>query len=104
MTQTQEIQALAAIKNSYGSKDQEYGVTLFVNHHLEELGGDYWKDLTGTPKPTPQQVLDQLIVINKWEAEGEVNYDFSLPNGVTQYVISVHFDANGHIQEISTES
>lgn len=53
MTQTQEIQALAAIKNSYGSKDQEYGVTLFVNHHLEELGGDYWKDLTGTPKPTP---------------------------------------------------
>jgi len=104
MTQTQEAQALTAIKNSFGSKVNEYGVTLFVNHHLEELGGDYWKELTGIAKPSPQQVLDQLIVINKWESAGVVNYDFSLPNRVTQYVISVHFDGNGHIQEITMES
>ena len=104
MKQPQETEALSAIKKSYGSEEQEYGVTLFVNHHLEELSGDYWNALTGTPKPTPQQVLEQLTVINKWVSEGEVNYDFSLPNEVTQYVISVHVDTNGHIQEISMES
>jgi hypothetical protein len=104
MKHTQESEALAAIKSSYGTEDQEYGVTLFVNHHLEELDGAYWKRLTGTDKPTPQQVLDQLIVINKVESDGEITYDFSLPGGVTQYVISVIIDADGNIQEISMES
>lgn len=104
MMQTQETEALAAIKKSYGTEEQEYGVTLFVNHHLEELDKDYWKNLTGTEKPTHQQVLEQLVMINKWESEGEITYDYSLPGGVTQYVISVHFDRHGHIQEISMES
>jgi len=86
MTQTQEVEALAAIKKSYGTEEQEYGVTLFVNHHLEELSKNYWKGLTGTEKPTYQQVLEQLVMINKWESEGEINYDYSLPGEVTQYV------------------
>jgi len=31
-------------------------------------------------------------------------FDFTLPDDVTDYVISVRFDANGEVEEISMES
>lgn len=96
--------ALEAIKKAYGSEKQEYGVTLFVNLHLHELDKEYWQALTNATEPTPSQVLDALVLVNKWESNGDVIYDYSLPGDVTQYVLGVRFDGNGKLVEITMES
>jgi hypothetical protein len=38
------------------------------------------------------------------DAEGIDAFDFTLPGGVTNYVISVRFDDKGDVAEISMES
>ncbi|MCZ8283901.1 MAG: DUF2004 domain-containing protein [Bacteroidia bacterium] len=96
--------ALAAIKQAFGTEADEYGATLFVSHHLEEIPRDYWKKRLGTDKPEPSAVLGLLELKSNW-GEGEIeNFDFSLPDDVTQYVISVNFDEGGEIAGISMES
>jgi len=68
------------------------------------LDSDYWKKLLGSANPDPSQILGALILKDKWYTEGEEVYDFSLPNSVTNYVISVRFYESGGIREISMES
>jgi hypothetical protein len=59
----------------------------------------------GTPRPGPSNVLDILELRAHWGEHDEMEYfDFTLPGGVTDYVISVHFDDAGKIEEISMES
>ena len=96
--------ALTAIKQAFGTEADEYGATMFVNHHLEELPQNYWQERIGTAKPDPVAVLGLLELQSNW-GEGEVeNFDFSLPGDVTDYVVSVHFDGAGEIDGISMES
>ena len=96
--------ALEAIKLAFGTEDDEDGATLFVTHHLEELPEDYWQQQLGTKKPDPSAVLGLLQLRSNW-GEGEIeNFDFSLPEDVTDYVVSVHFDEAGLIDGISMES
>jgi hypothetical protein len=50
-------------------------------------------------------VLDILELHAHWGGKDEMEYlDFTLPGKVTDYVISVHFDDAGKIEEISMES
>jgi hypothetical protein len=96
--------ALAAIKQAYGTEADEYGATMFVKHHLEELPADYWQDRLGTTNPEPAAVLGLLELQSNW-GEGEIeNFDFSLPGEVTNYVVSVHFDNAGAVDGVSMES
>jgi len=97
-----EIKALDAIKKSSGTDEGEYGIDLFVSRHLEELPQNYWEKHLGTVKPNNEQVIGMLILRSKWDDE-EV-YDFTLPDEVTDYVVSVSFDENGEIDGISMES
>jgi hypothetical protein len=99
-----EQKAFDAIKQSFGTEQQEYGVNLFISHHLEELSREYWLNLTGTDEPDPHEILDKLVIIDKWEDEDSVNLDFSLPSEITQYVISVSLDKAGRIVSINMES
>ena len=46
--------------------------------------------------------MDLLVLRSKWEDE-EV-YDFTLPEEVTDYVVSVSFDEDGEIDDIVMES
>jgi len=94
--------ALQDIKNAVGTEIGRYSVDEFISHHLEELPSSYWKTKTGVEVPEVNQVIDLLILRSKWEDE-EV-YDFTLPNDVTDYVISVKYDDNGELEDIDMES
>ena len=96
--------ARAHISAIYGTPDDEFGATLFVSHHLDELEVSYWAEHTGNEKPNAQQVL-KLLELRFDSEEDEVDIlDFTLPGGVTDYVICVQFDESGNVADISMES
>jgi hypothetical protein len=85
--------------------DDEVSVGLFVSHHLGELEAAYWKKHTGTPKPTPRQVVDLLVLRSHWSGDDDMDrFDFTLPGDVTDYVISVGFDNAGKVASVEMES
>lgn len=96
--------ALEAIRKAYGTDVGEYSSTMFVHHHLEELPQSYWEELTGTPSPAPEAVLDLLELKSTWGEREMENFDFSLPGNVTDYMLSVRFNDAGEIEELSMES
>jgi hypothetical protein len=97
--------ARQAIKNSFDMEDEESDAAMFVAFHLEELESAYWQTHAGTPRPDPSAVLDMLVLREHWGEDDELEYfDFTLPGDVTNYVISVRFDAKGKVDEISMES
>lgn len=99
--------ALAAIKRAFGTEEEdEYGATLFVTHHLNEIEESYWQKRLGTANPAPSRVLEILELRSHWgeEEDGIDTFDFTLPGGVTDYVISVRFDETGSVEEITMES
>ena len=79
--------AIDAIKSVYGEPDQEYGVTMFVEHHLEELEPDEWVKICGSSSPNAREVLNSLVLRVHWDNDSI--FDFTLPDDVTNYVISV---------------
>ena len=96
--------AFAAIKNAFGSEAGEENVNTFVEHHLEELPKSYWQKHLGASAPEPASVVGLLELRSSW-GEGDIEYfDFTLPEEVTDYVVSVHFDRAGTIDSISMES
>lgn len=102
-----EITARAAIKQSFGTGDDESGADLFVSHHLDELDGKYWDKHLGTSSPEPIRILDILELRSHWgddDDNGLDVFDLTLPDDVTDYVISVRFDETGKVEDISMES
>lgn len=106
-----ESAARAHIEAIYGTPEDEFGATLFVSHHLSDIDSSYWLKHTGTSEPKARQVLRMLEVRVDPEEEEldpeeeELNIlDFSLPDAVTNYVISVEFDGSGGIVRVSMES
>ena len=96
--------ALAAIKQAFGSDADEFGATMFVKHHLEELSQDYWQEHVGTSNPEASAVLGLLELKSNWGEDEIENLDFTLPGEITDYVVSVHFDDAGAVDGISMES
>ena len=99
--------AIEAIRRTFGTEDGEYGVNLFVSHHLDELESVYWQKHLGTKTPDPAQILDILKLRKHWGGDddnGLENYDFTLPDDITNYVICVSFDNEGEVRNISMES
>ena len=104
-----ERQATArqAIKSLYGKPKGEYGPTLFVSHHLEEIEPEYWLRTVGVQQPKPEQILDSLVLVGSWTSGGgeTVNtFDFGLPGNVSDYLLSVRFGDEGQVQDVSMES
>ena len=103
--------ARAHLDAIYGTPEDELGATLFVAHHLGELDASYWMKHTGTSEPDPRQVLRMLeLRIDPEEEELDEEeerldiLDFTLPDGVTNYVICVEFDDTGNIVRVALES
>jgi Protein of unknown function (DUF2004) len=97
--------AIAAIRDAFGTEDDEDGATLFVNHHLQEVEGEYWEKHLGTRNPEPRRVLDILVFQSHWGGDDDLEtFDFTLPDEVTDYLICVKFDPSGKVDEISMES
>jgi hypothetical protein len=100
-----EAEARAAIKEAYGTIDDEFGASLFVSHHLEELDATYWKKHFSTETPEPHRILELLELRSHWGGDDEIDtFDFTLPEDATNYVISVAFDADGEVSGITMES
>ena len=100
-----EAAARAAIKSAFGTSDDEHGATLFVSHHLEELDSSYWRKHLSTETPEPRLVLDLLELRSHWGGDDEMeNFDFTLPEDVSNYVITARFDDAGDVCEITMES
>jgi hypothetical protein len=105
--QKRETAARAAIRQSFGTAEGEFGADLFTSHHLDELDRDYWLKHLGTSNPEPVRILDILELRSHWGHEDEDGmevFDFTLPDAVTDYVISVRFNESGEVEEISMES
>lgn len=105
--QKRQAAALSAIKAAFGTEDDEEGGTLFVFLHLEELDGGYWERHLDDPSPDPIRVLDLLVLRRHWgyvEDDGIDIFDFTLPDDITDYVISVAFDDDGEVDSILMES
>jgi hypothetical protein len=99
--------ALRAIKSLYGKPEGEFGPTLFVSHHLTEIEPEYWLRTLGTNQPEPDQILNALVLIDSWSSEDDENvdtFDFSLPEAVSDYLLSVRFQDDGQVRDVSLES
>ena len=96
--------ALDAIKHTFGTDAGEDNVNLFIEHHLEELPQSYWMQHLGSSTPEPTAVIGLLQLRSTWGEDDIEYYDFTLPDEVTDYVVSVHFDNVGKIDGISMES
>ena len=97
--------ARAAIKAAYGTEDDEYGATLFVSHHLEEIEATYWEKQFGTATPEASLILDSLVLRSEFDEDDEIDsFDFTLPGDATNYVICVRFNEEGEVDDISMES
>jgi hypothetical protein len=82
-------------------------IALFISHHIEELNEEYWEKHCGIPKPKAENVVEIIEFKTNWGEENSDNMDtldFSLPDDITDYVISVRFSKNGKIESISMES
>ena len=94
----------------YGTPGQESDLTLFVSHHLDDIDAAYWVKHTGTAAPEPQQVLALLVPDSMWQDDEEEDederefLDFTLPDGVTNYMVCVTFDDAGQIVGVAMES
>ncbi len=106
-----EAAAREEISAAYDTPGNELGVTLFVAHHLKELDAAYWTMHTGTATPLPRQVLALLELQAHWDddeddedEDGLDILDFTLPGGVTNYLIAVEFDESGDVAGIAMES
>ncbi len=97
-------QALEAIKQAFGTEGGEDSISLFVEHHLEELAKDYWQQYLATDVPEPSAVIGLLVLRSSWGVEDLEYFDFTLPGEVTDYVVSVQFDEAGSVESISMES
>ena len=97
-----KAKALEGIRNAFGTEQGEYSIDEFVSHHMDELPRAYWEKHLNTETPSNEQVIGLLVLRSKWDDE-EV-YDFTLPDDVTDYVVSVSFDDEGNIEGIEMES
>lgn len=99
--------ALAKIQLLHGTPEGEYGPTLFVSHHLEEIDKADWMKILQVETPTSEQILNALILIDAWSSSDDDTidtYDFSLPDNLTHYLLSASFSADGKSLEVSMES
>lgn len=97
--------ALAAIRQALDDGDS--AVSLFASHHIDELDAAYWTKHTGTASPSAKQVVDLLELSSHWgdeDDDGIDTFDFTLPGDVTNYVVSVRFDEDGEVEDVSMES
>lgn len=101
-----ETIAKEAIKSLVGKPEGEDSIGLFVEHHLAELEPGYFSNICGTPTPDAEKISHSLVLVGSWSSadDGQIDvFDFSLPDEVTNYVLSVRFSGE-EVEEVSMES
>ena len=103
----QKTLAFEKIQSLYNTPEGAFGPTLFVSHHLEEFEPTDWLRNLKISEPTAKQILKSLVLIDEWSSnDDEVidTFDFSLPNEMTNYLLSVRFKNRKEIESVSMES
>lgn len=90
-------------KALHGEIAQE-SVQLFADHHREELRPQYWIEHTGCENPTNEQIVQTLMLRGSWGFNDSEFFDYALPDDASPYVLCVHFDEDGNVDEVSMES
>jgi hypothetical protein len=97
-----EIESISALKKSL---NDDYSTKLFISHHLTEINSEYWIEHLGCAKPNSIDIINILVLKEHWGGDADIDiFDFTLPDNVTDYVLSVSFDDSGKINEISMDS
>ena len=107
LTENREQLARNAMCEALTNQQAEDSVELFIQHHLEEVDATYWQKHFGTNKPKTEQELNYLVLNKQGEGDELENYDvldFTLPEDITDYVISISFNHQGQVVDISMES
>ncbi len=92
------------LKKIFNTEKGVDNINVFIEHHKKEISTDYWKEHLKTSNPTSLEILNYIEFKTAW-GENDIEYlDFTLPDDVTQYVLSVHFNTDGDIDYISMES
>ncbi len=102
-----EAIAREKIKALYGVSGGEYGPTLFVQHHLNQIEAAYWLRIMGVEQPRAEQILNALVLVDSWSSEGDNvanTLDFGLPGNVSNYLLSVRFSDDDQVIDVSMES
>jgi len=98
--------AYQAILSRFGKPEGEMNVDLFVSHHKEEVDAEEWKSCLGDNNPSDQAILACLVFKDCWDSKEDGvpdTYDFTLPDDLTQYVLSVRFDGE-EVESVDMES
>lgn len=97
--------ARAAIERTFANDLEESSARLFVTHHIAEVEASYWLCHLATETPAAEAVLGLLEFKSHWGEDSELEvFDFTLPGGVTQYVVCVRFDERGEVLDVAMES
>ncbi len=87
---------------------EEDAVQLFVEHHIEELPSDMWRDILGEgvslASESASACIRLLRVWGSYDGELSINLDHGLPGDATTYVVSVALASDGTIDDIAMES
>lgn len=110
MTASDDAERIAAAIDAirrFGPDSETFpSIRLYADHHLHELGAEYWLAHTGSPSPSLAQILDIMIADTTWDDidDDGSTVDCTLPGGVTNYLLSVRFDPRGSVRFIEMES
>lgn len=104
MLKEQKKQAWSEVERLFNLKEDlentENTVYAFIKLHQEEMD---WGNLTDDE--VSKKIMESLVCIDHWSAEEYDCVDFSLPEDVTNYLISVKFVKGAlTIIDISMES
>jgi hypothetical protein len=90
--------------------DPEAAVTLYLEHHLDELSDDAVLRIFGKPKDAVD--LDALVAaaylrrVGLYPCDDDqcAAFDFTIGDDETQYLVVVYFDSSGNVSAIEMES
>jgi hypothetical protein len=120
---TAQLDAVAAIARDVSRFDpiarealaadsgDDSSVTLYIEHHLSELAPDALNAAFGTKNPTDvsrpmflERMILQRVGLYPESRTHVAVFDYTLDARVTQYVLSVAFDADGVVTSVDMES
>lgn len=100
--------ALDFLLKDFEEGDNPEGTKLFMDHHLEELEEDDIVSVFGSTDIDIHLFLSKLVLRRiGFYPDDEYEFaifDITLPNELTNYILTVYFDQSGKVSYVSMES
>ncbi len=89
-----------AVFAALGTPEGEDSVDQFVQHHLDELEPAWWQAHLGTGVPDARSMLGLLEHTTLFDDGNGLQVDYGLPDDVSDYRLTVHFNRDGAVTAI----